>query len=674
MIYSAVVFGMILFPLISFRADSTIPQPVEPRVEIVAESGRQITYRTQNGSTAGGEPSESREIPYLVLRRNGKLTPAWERSLTITVEGFNVPSSGAYVSLSGCTQHEAPVDELGLRQILVWRETRWIPGSASGEAIRFAKTFTDLTIIHNKQFSTPTDYFNLDLHITDQPDRLSHLVYEFHQEYAFLIEDQWLVELPNVHGDFSGAAPGELLLYYYDMLPFHDTRGGSQFQIPRAAINEYLVAELIPAMQAAFLTESEHWGLRWHPEWRSYRPEDPPNRLSVALTDGSTWYHGQVQARGSGAISLRVNSEDNDRYQDLTDSLMSTFYHELFHNLQRGISLSFKGDGDVDGIDDAWQFFSEGTAVLATSVGQPEVQFSRSPQLPVYFLEANGFFAGGGAVERDLNRSYEQIDPYHAAIYWRFMYEKCGGMTGKSENPRLGMQIIRNALHVLYSKTVVDIQASPELVENLPAIMDLAIQLTGTCPFDNYRDSLVQFSRAVYLLQLENGRCVEPGQPPGCELYDPDRRYLQIPIPEFTYAGDILTVDGTAQPFPDGIKSSFGMDFLEIHLADVSRDVPFTIRLASPAAKEAEFALQVLKIDTNRHKGLIPGQESQVTTSDIEAPSHKEKMINISVQDIESSSFDRLGLIITRLDNDEKSDSLGEYSIKIYPDIGLRSD
>ena len=395
------------------------------------------------------------------------------------------------------------------------------------------------------------------------------------------------------------------------------------------------------------------------------RPGDPPNRLSIALTDGSTWYHGQAHARGSAAISLRLDSEDNYRYQNLTDSLISTFYHELFHNMQRSLDLLHGGDGDVDGLRDAWRFFSEGTAVLATSVGQPEVQFSTAPGMPVYFLEANGYLAGGGEVERDLNRSCRDIDPYHAVIYWRFLYEKCGGMVQYKEDPIQGMQIIHNALSVLYSKEVVDIQASSELVENLPAIMNLAIQNTGSCPFENYRESLTQFSAAIYSLQLENGRCLDPGNPIGCELYDPEQRYLQIPIPEYTYSGEVLTLDRAKQTFPVGIKSSFGMDFFEINLAGETQGSTFTIELNTSGAGEAEFAMQVINNKGRKSAGL---QNSDLVLINNNQSNVKNgEQLAITVPEINLGEFDQIGLIITRVDNREKFDSFGEYSITIHP-------
>jgi hypothetical protein len=359
-----------------------------------------------------------------------------------------------------------------------------------------------------------------------------------------------------------------------------------------------------------------------------------------------------------------VDSEDNQNYQDLTDSLMSTFYHELFHNLQRNINLHLGGDGDVDGIGDSWMFFSEGSAVLATAVGLPEVQFAPNPGSPVYFLEANGYLAGGGNVKRDLVRSYQEMDPYNAAIYWRFMYEHCGGMSPGSENARLGMQVIHNALSVLYSKGIVDIQTSGDLVEHLPEIMDAAIEGTPTCPFTDYRDSLLAFAITVYGLQFDAGRCTEPGLPHGCQLYDPQHSYLYFGIPEYTYKGEQLILDSSWQQNLAGIPSSYGMEFMEINLADHIPDRLLRIGLDNPENPEIELALRVVPLERQPGTGnMIPSFGTRIVSQSL---SNKQVSgVIYTIQNEELQRFSQLGLIITRLDHREANNPAGNYIITI---------
>jgi hypothetical protein len=58
-------------------------------------------------------------------------------------------------------------------------------------------------------------------------------------------------------------------------------------------------------MIEAFRVQTEEWGFPWHHEWTSYRPEEA-DRLSVALSDGRTWFHGWAPATAHSGISLRI--------------------------------------------------------------------------------------------------------------------------------------------------------------------------------------------------------------------------------------------------------------------------------------------------------------------------------------------------------------------------------
>ena len=242
----------------------------------------------------------------------------------------------------------------------------------------------------------------------------------------------------------------------------------------------------------------------------------------MALTDARTWFHGAAPSGGHSAISIRVQDGNNPAFRTLTDGLMSTFHHELFHNLQRNINLHSGGDGRVDGGHDVWQFFSEGTAVLAQSVGQPRGQFAQAYPPVTYMSYANAFIGRMGSA--GLDPSFAQVDPYQAAIYWRFLYEQCGGMRGGTEPA--AMQVIRRALVTLYSGKTVDIRSSTDLAGALPTVMDQA--LTGSsCPFQTYQESLAAFARALYALRQDGGRCTKPGTPAGCGFYDPDHQYKE---------------------------------------------------------------------------------------------------------------------------------------------------
>src|SRR5690606_4838754 len=101
----------------------------------------------------------------------------------------------------------------------------------------------------------------------------------------------------------------------------------------------------------------------------------------------------------------------------------------------------------------------------------------------------------------------------------------CGGLENGQENPAEGMQVIRNVLEVLYGSEVVDINTSTDVAQFLPHIMDRAIGATPGCKFDSYRESLVHFARAVYLLRVEDGRCPAIRSFSECGFFDPHHLY-----------------------------------------------------------------------------------------------------------------------------------------------------
>lgn len=311
------------------------------------------------------------------------------------------------------------------------------------------------------------------------------------------MEDQWIAPLPPVQEESAGAAPDELVVYYLDMGSLKRTPNDPATRLPREEVTAYAGTELVPRMAEAFRLQTDEWEFPWYQAWTSYRSEDA-ERLSVALADGQTWFHGQAPGAGHSGISINVTGGNNMGYDLLTDGLMSTFHHELFHNIQRNIHLHSGRDGRVDGAGKSWQFFSEGTAVLAASIGQPQAQLTQSLRARNYMFYANSFVQRGGGRFPELNTSYRDMDPYKAAIYWRFLYEQCGGM-----------QVIRRTLTVLYSGDVVDIGSSTDLVGGLPEIMDRALA-SSSCPFQTHSESLIAFARAIYGLQLEGGRCVVP--------------------------------------------------------------------------------------------------------------------------------------------------------------------
>jgi hypothetical protein len=403
-------------------------------------------------------------------------------------------------------------------------------------------------------------------------------------------------------------------------------------------------------MVEAYHVQTDEWGFPWYDEWTPYRSEGP-ERLSVALTDERTWFHGAAPSAGHSAISIRVSRVSTAPFATLADALLSTFHHELFHNLQRNIHLHSGGNGRVSGAQDAWGFFAEGTAILAASVGQPRGQFTPSTLTHTYMTYANAYLAQNGGRALSLNQSYERLAPHKAALYWRYLYEGCA----TEQNSNAGMQVVRRALLALYSGEIVDVDASTDLVEALPALMDRALA-GSSCPFQTYRQSLAAFARALYGLRLEGGRCLAPGTPAGCGFYDPQGQYRDPPLRTLTYTG-------ARQEIRDGIMSSFGIDLIEVVLDPAPDGQPLAIEFHPDLASRAKFDVQLWLLEP-REEGSLP-RRLPVEVS----PADAGRRLRSAIPPGRTLPGIRVGLIITRLDTREDADPIGKYTIVLRPPV-----
>jgi hypothetical protein len=645
-----------------------------PTVTLRAASGANIRFKPQDGPLVQGASLEGWDVPHLVLHRNGALTDPKERTLVAEVTGIRVPPPGVTVTLTVETQHGDP-DPIGEdathrggepefafrprsseRRLPVWHAARRIPNTSGvthiGATAVFTHTFDETVISGAETVATPTDYFRYDVAVTDPSHPTGDALHISGRDHAFLMENQWIVPLPQVQEASPGAAPHELIVYYADMFPFRKNVRDPDTWVTREDVPDYVHAELVPRMVEAFRVQTDEWGFPWYHAWTSYRQGTDAERLSVALSDGRTWFHGKAPLRGHSAISINVEGGDNAAYDTLTDGLMSSFHHELFHNLQRNISQHYGSNRDLGGAENAWDFFSEGTAVLASSVGQSDRQFTSIRR--TYVSRANDFIGGYGSTG-DLNKSYEGIYPYNPAIYWRFLYEQCGTAPDGSLNPAAGMEVIRRALTILYSRQVVDVAASTDLIAALPKIMDHAL-VASPCPFGTHAESLSAFARAIYALRLEDGRCAAPGSPAGCGFYDPQRLYRDPSVETVTYSA-------VAQQHTGGIPSSFGIDFVDVTLDQAAEGIPLRLEFHAAPGAAAEFSVEVLQLkyleEGQRPRAVLRRQASQETLN-ARSP---DEVLSYLIPSIDRAEYDTLGLVIARLDASERLDPVGEYTI-----------
>src|SRR5512141_1677169 len=100
----------------SFRA-SALPDSM-PTAATETESATSdafavdVSLRTATDATISfrseKDPDTTQKIPYLVLKRNGNLTPGFERTLLVSVDHLSIPKSGLFLDLTIEAQHADP--------------------------------------------------------------------------------------------------------------------------------------------------------------------------------------------------------------------------------------------------------------------------------------------------------------------------------------------------------------------------------------------------------------------------------------------------------------------------------------------------------------------------------------------------------------------------------------
>ena len=671
-----------------------------PEVSLRAASGAEVVYKdvAESSDEDTNEPLTSRDIPWLVLRRNGDLTRPAERTLIVEVSNVVVPPPGVTVTLQVETQLRAPdpgaghVQRLqtddGSTRITVWRETRWIPNASPNPIVAARQVLTrtfgafvaakeaglarpsvqEAPVVANPPgaLTTPTDYHRYALSVTPgredttAPQRDASVHAEpatLTQDHAFLMENQVIARLPSVTELHPGAAPDEMVVYYTDMAPFQRDARDPTTRLRRDEVPNYVRTELVPRMTEAFHVQTDDWGFPWHEAWTSYRPGPNEERLTVALSDGRTWYHGPVPGRGHAGISTRVSGGGLAAYDTLTEGVLSSFHHELFHNQQRSINQHFGGDGNVDGAENAWRFFSEGTAVMASTVGQFDAELGGLSTS--YLSRANGFVGYGILGRGDLSSSYEAMNPYRSAPYWRFLYEQCGRTEAGTLDPAQGMQVIRRALSILYEGDVVDIRESTDLVGTLPMIMDRALA-ESPCRFDSYEESLTGFARALYLLRVGDGTKASSAPAAQWRLADPYRSYAHPPVTTVDYENAGLRHAG-------GIASSFGISFVEVLLDPAAKDQPLAVEVQRASGSSAEFTAEIWQL-TYDTPMPTPHHRATAGTQVVAAEADDDGTLLLQATDaVDVGEHGGLGVIITRVDSHEDIDPVGAYTLRVQP-------
>jgi hypothetical protein len=626
--YLKIICSMVVLALIQ-NTDPFLTHPafshvqpasvIELQVSLEAASGALIEFQTQNGFYKDGVPPQVHMLPHLVLRRNGAPAPPPERTLKVSIAGIPAEYPELYLTFTLETQHGDP--DRGSREkerIKVWEKTILLQPEV------LTTTVTELEILFHPHIyeagqivRTPTDYYRYEITLRTAKGADTPLL-SFIREYAFLLENQWIVPLGSDTRLSQNKGLTEFAIYYADMFPYGTNYSFPKTRLYRSEVETFISSELLPAVLEAVHLQTVIWGFSWHEEWTSYRSGEQPGRLSIALFKEDVWFHGQSYHNAN--ISLGPGLYVGD-YAGLLDGLMATFHHELFHNLQKSIYQSMGGDGNVSGLDHAWAYFAEGTAELATSVGQADVQMKGEWGRRAYHWHVKNFLGKEGITDGNMKTSIGALHPYQAVLYWRYIYEQCGGISGEVEDPPKGMEVIRFTLETLYSGEIVDITSSTDLVGYLPQIMDRVFEETLTCPFRTYKESLLALSRAIFLLKVEGGRCPASGQANECGFFDPEGVYPNPPIRSASWSSIPVEETAGSLEITGSLPKGYTSELIEVVFEDKGEFSLLEVVLTHPT--RVEFGLQIIPLP------------------------------------------DGLGIIVTRLDANEGDASRGEYSLII---------
>jgi hypothetical protein len=443
----------------------------------------------------------------------------------------------------------------------------------------------------------------------------------------FAMLDTWEVEI----NDYT------VRVYYATLFPFARGQHELDNRLPPGAVTDLIEHQFIRMIADTWNTQFHTWGFGpIHPDWDLDQlveiiVTDPP----FALFDGTGTYTRFIGADGHPYPERRIwwPSSNNafQAYDPLENGHKVVFAHEFFHLVQWNTLLN------AGNAENFWpNVFIEAQGKLAPAVQYPELEICSDHVVAgdsAYTSAANRFLA------LRLNGSYGDLEAgeegkYDATLYWRFLYKQYDDMA-----------IIRAALEGIAH------HFDPDIVGSTETAMDEAFARVDG-PFHTFAESLLALARANYALRLRNGRCIAE-DPAACDgvYYDPDDTYAD-PLLEakLNHAGSPLTYDGS-------IPASFGMDFVEVSLSPVVHDQPMVLTFQGEGAT-AQFSAQIWK--------LRSGAKPQAVTPHPETVPQGRGATHVYViPRVDTTTYDRLALIITRLDSDETSDPVGSYTVTL---------
>lgn len=478
--------------------------------------------------------------------------------------------------------------------------------------------------------SLPSDFYNLRI-----KDAAGSLLWEktYPDQPDLVLLDTWDVEL----------GEHRVRISYATLFPFARGVNDLASRLSPGAVTDFIEQEFVPIIINTWNTQFHAWGFGapLHPDWdRDGIVEIFITDERFALFDGTGTYHRSKlngQPYPQRRLWWRASNDSFQAYGSLGDAYRAVFAHEFFHLMQWNVVLS-AGCGTA-----RWnKVFIEAQGKFAPSVQYPDMEIRHNGIGDIDSIVSEYMGAANRFLWQRLNSSYQdmeadQTNQYDAALYWRFLYEQYDDMA-----------IVRAALEEMACGYDADI------VAGLPAVMDRVFQRVEG-PFGDFRESLTAFARANYALRLENGRCATADLT-GCGgfYFDPQGVYVDPPLEaEQAYVGTPLTYKGA-------LPASFGMDFIEVRLDPILQGQPLTVTLVGEGS-HATFNVQVWKLGQGQKKPHALTLAPEALSTD-QNGAH-----TYAIPSVDTSAYGRLALIITRIDANEATDSVGAYHLTLAP-------
>ncbi len=564
------------------------------------------------------------DLPLLYLHHEREAAAAAERTLDIEIAGLR---GGTALQIEAVSRHADAFtgEPHTLAQRFVLPERRCTADVPCTLQWTFDPT-TTLSDLYYLRVKSETSDLLWSNPVPERPD--------------FVVLDSWDV---NVGTDSVQRDTAHTVQIYYAVLfPFARDTNRMDYRLPPGAVPDFIEHTFVPMIEDTWHTQLEEWefGKPMHPEWDADKVveiiiTDPP----FALFDGTGTYTVFTDSQGHPFPERRMwwlsTHTAFGRYDSWENAHRTIFAHEFFHMAQWNVLLNTGRPANY------WlNTFIEAQAEFAVSVQYPDLELGKNHVLTgssAYGNSANLFL-----VDR-LNASYRDLEAnptskYDLALYWRFLYEQFGDM-----------RVIRAALQEMTRPHQADV------VRAMDETMDATLaRLNG--PFRTFEESLGAFARANFALRLENGRCAGLDDGPcGGRYYDPDECYVDPPLEAE------LVYDGAWKSYSGAIPSSYGMDFLEVRLGPAVHGQSLRIQLEGEGTV-ARFSVQIWKLSRRDAQGTKP---RAITPQPEVVRVNADGAYEYVVPNVDTTAYDRLALIITRLDADETADPVGTYNVVI---------